>query len=251
MLLALLLPLTGADCSALCAQNASKSLDKELTESVKDISSIELPPIDLLFENAKKSPSYQIAVLKVQTEKSLLRKEKRAFLGYFSLRGSYQYGMFGNESTYTDVSIAPYLSYSTQAQNGYTVGAGISIPLDGLFDLRARVKRQKLTVQSSIMEQEVAFETLKKEIVEQYTVATSQLRILKLRAESLELAQLQYNLAEQDFINGSITSSELSMEKERHSKALEYFEDTRYELIHSLMLLEITTRTPLINKVTK
>jgi len=33
-------------------------------------------------------------------KRKLLAKEKRAFLGFFSLRGSYQYGMFGNESTY-------------------------------------------------------------------------------------------------------------------------------------------------------
>lgn len=108
-----------------------------------DYSSITLPPLDLLFENAKSAPTYELATVKEQIERKLLAKEKRAFLGFFSLRGSYQYGMFGNESTYTDVAIAPYLTYATQAQNGYTVGAGVNIPLDGLFDLTARVKRQK------------------------------------------------------------------------------------------------------------
>ena len=46
--------------------------------------------------------------LKQQIERKLLQKEKWAISrASFSLRGSYQYGMFGNESTYTDVAIAP------------------------------------------------------------------------------------------------------------------------------------------------
>ena len=64
--------------------------------------------------------------------------------------------MFGNESTYTDVAIAPYLTYATQAQNGYTVGAGVNIPLDGLFDLTARVKRQKLNVRTAQLEKKLS-----------------------------------------------------------------------------------------------
>ena len=120
-----------------------------------DYSSITLPPLDLLFENAKSAPTYELASVKEQIERKLLAKEKRAFLGFFSLRGSYQYGMFGNESTYTDVAIAPYLTYATQAQNGYTVGAGVNIPLDGLFDLTARVKRQKLNVRTAQLERDI------------------------------------------------------------------------------------------------
>ena len=89
--------------------------------SEEDYSKIVLPPLSVLFENAKNSPIYEMADVKATIERKLLKKEKWAFLGFFSLRGSYQYGMFGNESTYTDVAVAPYLTYSTQAQNGYTI----------------------------------------------------------------------------------------------------------------------------------
>lgn len=114
----------------------------------EDYSKIDLPPLSVLFENAKNNPIYELADAKTAIERKLLQKEKWAFLGFFSLRGSYQYGMFGNESTYTDVAIAPYLTYSTQAQNGYTLGAGVSIPLNDLFDLKGRVSRQRLTLKA-------------------------------------------------------------------------------------------------------
>lgn len=96
--------------------------------SEEDYTKIVLPPLSVLFENAKNSPIYEMADVKARIERKLLQKEKWSFLGFFSLRGSYQYGMFGNESTYTDVALAPYLTYSTQAQNGYTVGAAEGPP---------------------------------------------------------------------------------------------------------------------------
>ena len=214
----------------------------------RDFLNIQRPQWDSLFENAKNGPIYSLAETKRLIEKKALWREKKAFLGFFSLRGSYQYGMFGNEATYTDITIAPYLTYSTHAQNGYTIGAGLNIPLDGLFDLGGRIKRQRLAVQSAKFEQDVKFEEMKREIVILYTTAISQLNILKLRTEALELAKLQYNIAEKDFINGMITSGNLSVEKERQSNALEAFENSRFELTKSIMILEVISHTPIINK---
>lgn len=65
--------------------------------SEEDYSKIVLPPLSVLFENAKNSPIYEMADVKARIERKLLQKEKWSFLGFFSLRGSYQYGMFGNE----------------------------------------------------------------------------------------------------------------------------------------------------------
>lgn len=214
----------------------------------EDYTQISLPPLDLLFENAKGAPSYELAQVQEQIERKLLAKEKRAFLSFFSLRGSYQYGMFGNESTFTDVATYPYLSYSTAAQNGYTVGAGLSIPLDGLFDLSARIKRQKLNVRSAELQKDIKFEEVKKEIVQLYATATAQLNVLRLRSESLILSSVQYDIVEKDFTSGKVDSGVLSTEKEKQAVAQERFESSKFELTKSLMILEIITRTPILRK---
>lgn len=234
-------------CTVPSLVKAQEANDNSKTQ-IEDYTEITLPPLDLLFENVKGAPTYELAQVKEQIERKLLAKEKRAFLGFFSLRGSYQYGMFGNEATYTDVAIAPYLTYSTSAQNGYTVGAGVNIPLDQLFDLGARVKRQRLSLKSATLEKEIRYEQIKKEIIELYATATSQLSILKLRAEALILANVQYSIAEKDFTNGTIESTTLSIEKGRQSQALESFEKSKYELTKSLMILEVITRTPILRK---
>lgn len=234
-------------CTVPSLMKAQEANDYSRPEQA-DYTKITLPPLDSLFENAKGGPTYKLAQVKEQIERKLLAKEKRAFLGFFSLRGSYQYGMFGNEGTYTDVAIAPYLTYTTQAQRGYTVGAGVNIPIDGLFDLKARVNRQKLAIKSAALEKEIKYEEMKREIIEMYTTAISQLSVLKLRAEALELATLQYEIAEKNFSNSTIDTGDLSVEKQRQSTAMEAYEKSKFELTKSLMMLEVITRTPILRK---
>lgn len=216
--------------------------------SNEDYSNITLPSLDLLFENAKGAPTYELAKVNEQIERKLLAREKRAVLGFFSIRGSYQYGMFGNESTFTDVSVPPYLTYSTAAQHGYTVGGALNIPLDGLLDLGSRIKRQKLNVKKAELEREVKFEEIKREIIQLYATATAQLNVLKMRAEALVLANIQYEIIEKDFTSGSVDSSVLAVEKDRQSQTRERFENSKFELTKSLMILEVITRTPMLRK---
>ena len=216
--------------------------------NIGDYNKITLPPLNVLFENAKNNPVYELAEVKEQIEISNLRKEKKAWLNYFSLRGSYQYGMFGNESTYTDVYTPVYFNYSTAAQNSYSVGAGISIPLDHLFDLKGRSNRQKMLVKSAALEKEQKFEEIKKEIIVLYSNALSQLNVLKLRSESLVITSAQYEIAEKNFANGSIDSGELSVEKQRQTVSLEQYENTKAELTKNLLILETITQTPILNR---
>ena len=156
--------------------------------------------------------------------------------------------MCSSDLTFTDVAVAPYLTYSTQAQNGYTVGAGLSIPLDDLFDLKGRVSRQRLTLRSAELEREVKYDEIKKNIIEMYAMATSQMKVLQMRSESLVLANVQYEISEKNFANGTIESTELAADKERQSSAREAYEKSKFELTKSLMILEVISRTPIIRK---
>ncbi|WP_321481158.1 TolC family protein [uncultured Bacteroides sp.] len=212
----------------------------------EDCTNITLPPLHVLFENAKQSAVYELAAVKEKVEQRLLKKEKRAWLGFFSIRGSYQYGMLGNDASYSDIITPVVKTYTTQAQKSYTVGGGVSIPLDDLFDLQARVRRQKLNVRSAELEKKAKFDELKREIIILYTTATAQSNILKLRAEALILSNAQYAITEKKFSNGTVDSSTLSVEKERQSNTLESFEKTKFELIKNLMTLELITHTPIL-----
>ena len=81
-----------------------------------------------------------------------------------------------------------------------------------------------------------------------YTVVTSQIKLLQMRSESLVLANVQYEISEKNFANGTIESAELATDKERQSTAREAYENSKFELTKSLMILEVISRTPLIRK---
>ena len=93
-----------------------------------------------------------------------------------------------------------------------------------------------------------ASDEIKKNIIEMYAMATSQIRVLKMRSESLVLANVQYEISEKNFANGTIESSDLAVDKERQSTAREAYENSKFELTKSLMILEVISRTPIIRK---
>ena len=216
--------------------------------TIDDYANLTLPPLDVLFENAKNAPSYELAAVNEMVERKILSKEKKAWLGFFSIRGSYQYGNFTVDGTYSDVTQPLISSYTDGSQNMFSVGAAVVVPLDALFDLGGRVKRQKLVVRSYELLKEQKFEEVKKDIITLYSGASAQLNILKLRAESLVLANVEYTIVERNFASGTATSKELATEKERQSVAKERYEGSKAELTRSLMILEVITQTPIIRK---
>lgn len=215
---------------------------------INNYATLSLPPLDVLFENAKSAPTYELAVIAEQVEHSLLKKEKRAWLGFFSIRGSWQYGTFANDGYLSTIYDKPTYSYTKTEQTLYSVGASVSIPLDNLFDLGGRVKRQKLQLKSAQLTKQQTYDNLKQQIVELYANAKAQLNILKLRAESIVLSNEQYLIIEKNFANGTVSSGDLSDAKENQSMAMQRYENTKFDLNKSLLILEIITNTPIIRK---
>lgn len=216
--------------------------------TVEAYANLTLPPLDVLFENAKNAPSYELAEVRELIERKNLNKEKKAFLGFFSIRSSYQYGTFTNDGSYTDVYTQPFATYNKMKQNLWSIGGAVNIPLDQLFDLGGRVKRQKLAIREHELLKEYRMEEVKKDIIILYNQAIAQLNILKLRAESLVLANADYAIIERHFTNGSATSLDLATIKEKQSVAKEKYETTKSELSKSLMILELITQTPIIRQ---
>ncbi|MPN13912.1 hypothetical protein SDC9_161238 [bioreactor metagenome] len=85
-------------------------------------------------------------------------------------------------------------------------------------------------------------------IIEMYTKAVKELSVLKLKAESLSFANTQFELAQQDFLNGNIRAGELSQIKSIQTDALETYENTRAELNKALLQLEILSKTKILNR---
>jgi hypothetical protein len=88
----------------------------------------------------------------------------------------------------------------------------------------------------------------KMRIIEMYSKAVKELSVLRLKAESLAFANVQSELAQQDFLNGKIDAGELSQIKSIQMNLLESYEQTRSELNKALLQLEVLSKTKLLNR---
>lgn len=216
--------------------------------SEQEFENFTLPCLSVLFENAKNSPTYQMRDVNAQMQQSLLKKQKKDFFSFFSLRGSYQYGRFTNDNYYSDVYTPAITSFSNQSQNLYSIGAGITIPLDKLFDMGASVRRQKLAIRSAELERDMHYDELKLQIIDCYTKIGLELNNLKINNENLVQATAAYSTAEKNFVIGRITPGQLAEEKQKQSMAKMTYETGKNELLKNLLTLELISHTSFIKK---
>lgn len=229
---------------------AFSAMAQEGIESLSpdDYTTLQLPPLEVLFENAKNSAAVDYYHVKMEEEASALKTEKRSWLKYFRFISTYQWGLMGVNSSFSDTDTPLFYQYSGARQNWYNVGVTLSIPFDDFFDRGNRITRQKLKTEATRVEMEKWHDEQKLRIIEMYTKAVKELSVLKLKAESLSFANTRFELAQQDFMNGNIDANELSQIKSIEMNALESYEQTRAELNMALLQLEVLAKTKILNR---
>jgi outer membrane protein TolC len=216
--------------------------------SPSDYLNLRLPSLEVLFENAKNSAAVDFYQVRMEEQASALKTEKRSWLKYFRVHSSYQWGLMGINTSFSDTDTPLFYQYSGSRQNWYNIGASISVPFDDFFDRKNRITRQQLKTKATQVEMEKWHDEQKLRIIEMYTKAVKELSVLRLKAESLSFANAQFELAKQDFMNGNIQAGELSQIKSIQMNALESYEQTRSELNKALLQLEVLSKTKILNR---
>lgn len=220
-------------------------------QDLDDYNHVELPPLEVLFENAKSSATVRYYNSRKEAEKSMLKTVKNEWLRYFKIIGAYQYGIVGSLSTITDsnqTQTLPINHLANTKQSFYNIGVGVSVPLDELFDRGNKVRRQKMEMEATEAEVERWHDEQKIRIIETYSKAKLFLNLLKIKAEAMVIAQAQYKVAESDFINGKINPADLSARKGVETDARVNYEQAKAELSMALLQLEILSQTEILNK---
>ncbi len=235
--------------AALAAQAAiSASTLAQFT--AEDYTSMELPPLETLLENAKETSRMKYVGFAVEQEKMGLKSERRNWLHFIKLYAGYQYGRLNDLTTTTDYMYpGNYYNYIGRQQNFYNIGASLNSPLDEIFDRKNRIQRQRSRVHQAEANVGREHELISMEIVGAYTSALSMLAMIKIRSEAATLASAQYKISETDFINGKITAQTLSVQKNLESSTLREYEQTRETLNNALLKLEYLSRTKIIKKL--
>lgn len=218
--------------------------EKSLADmSPEDYVALRLPSLETLFENAKSNPMLEIMRTNQEIEANILKKEKRAWLKFFSFGSGYSYGKAGVYSSFSDINTPLTNRYSGSAQSNYSVGASVGFSIESLLDLSPSIKRQKLKIKINSLQEQQAYETLKKEIIELYSKSISSLAILRIKVEALVFASAQYKMGENDFINGRGDAGSLNTQKSIKIAAQTEYEGIKNELNIGLLKLELITNT--------
>ena len=129
-------------------------------------------------------------------------------------------------------------------QDYWNVGGNVNIPLDQLFVLGGKVKRQRIIAEKAEYAKEEAYERVKQQIAHLYVSILSNIETLKRSAEHLSIYKGATALAEQDYRNRRGTLAELAELKRREFEANNSYENLRASINEQLLVLEIKSQTP-------
>jgi len=218
----------------------------------KDInfSEFHLPPLSILFENAKATPRIMTLEKARQIAQAEVAKQKRHIFSYVQGHASYSYGktdMWGNNSSSYNRMI---YQFQGSEQSYWNVGVSLAVPLEDILDLAPSVKRKKLEVDRAVIEKDIAYDDLKLQIASLYIKITNNLVTLKTLGETAAAYQGAGALNREDFENGNMNIEDFAWTKMHESSQVQGYQALQTTIATDIITLEILTHTPIITNST-
>ncbi len=233
------------DESGIAAGFFDSSKDKEI-----NFSEFHLPPLAILFENAKSTPAIMTLEKARQLAQAEVAKQKRHIFSYIQGHASYSYGKtdrWGNNSSSTNMMI---YQFQGSEQSYWNVGASLAVPLEDILDLGAAVKRKRIAVDQAVLAKDIAYDQLKLQIASLFVKITNNLVKLKTYGEAAAAYQGAGALDREDFENGNMSISEYAGTKMYESSQVNAYQTMQTEITTDILTLEIITHTPIITNST-
>ena len=205
-----------------------------------------MPPLSVLYENARSTPSIEILEKEKQLQKKLLAKEKRSWMSLFNAFGNVSHGIADNIGSSTDPTTPLIYRYTGTEQTSWSVGGSVTLPLETLFDLPGKIKRQRIQVDIAELRKQQAYEELKIQIAHLYVQILSNIETLQRSAEHLALYKGASAIAEQEYRNRRTTIDAVAQTKEKEFGANQGFASLRSTINDQLLMLEIISHTPIL-----
>ena len=220
-------------------------------ESTINFSNFHLPPLAVLYENAKQNPRILSLAKAQEIAQAEVAKQKRHIFSYVYGHASYSYGktdMWGNnQSTQSYTTI---YQFQGNEQSYWNVGVNISVPLEDILDLSAAVKRKKLLVDKARLDKDIAFDELKKEIASLYIKITNSLISLKTASEGAAIYQGAGALNQEDFHQGNMTIENFAWTKLHELDVVGQYQALQIQITTDILTLELLTHTPILTNST-
>ena len=124
-------------------------------EKTINFSEFHLPPLAVLFENAKSTPQVLSLQKAQEIAEAEVAKQKRHIFSYITGHASYSYGVSDvwgqSSSSYYTLQM---MQFTGNEQSYWNVGVNLAVPVEDILDLGAAVKRKKLEVDQAIYQKD-------------------------------------------------------------------------------------------------
>jgi hypothetical protein len=219
----------------------------------KDInfSEFHLPPLAVLYENAKQNPKILSLNKAQEIAQAEVAKQKRHIFSYVYGHASYSYGktdMWGNNNS--TQSYTTIYQYQGNEQSYWNVGVNVSVPLEDILDLAGSVKRKKLEVDQARLAKDIAFDELKRNIASLYIKITNTLVTLKTVSEGAAIYQGAGALNQEDFHQGNMTIEDFAYTKLHEVDVVSKYQDMQTTITTDIITLELLSHTPILTNTT-
>lgn len=236
-----------ADDSGISAGFFDSSKEKDI-----NFSEFKLPPLAVLFENAKANPN----ILQLAKRQEILQadvvKQKKHIFSYINGNASYGYGLtdIWSGSQGSGYGSGMVWQPHSSEQSYWNVGVNLSVPLEDILDLGHSVKRKRLLVEEAQLIKDAAFDELKLRIVTLYIKITNDLTALKTAGENAAAYQGAEALNEVEFHHGNMEIEDYAYTGLRGQGAVSAYQSLLTQITTDIVTLEILTHTPIITNTT-
>ena len=215
-----------------------------------NFSNFHLPPLAVLFENAKQNPKILSLEKAQELAKAEVAKQKRHIFSYIHGHASYSYGktdMWGQGSeSYSTV----LKQYQGREQSYWNVGVNLAVPLEDILDLAGSVKRKRLEVDKAMYEKDLAYDNLKTQIATLFIKITNALVTLKTAGEAAAAYQGAGALNLEDFHQGNMSIEDYAWTKKNELGQVGSYQSLQTEITTDIITLEILSHTPILTNTT-
>ncbi len=218
--------------------------------STINFSTFHLPPLAVLYENAKQNPNILSLNKAQEIAQAEVAKQKRHIFSYVTGHASYSYGktdMWGNSSSAYNLVLQ---QYQGREQSYWNVGVNLAVPLEDILDLKASVHRKKLEVDKAIIAKDQAYDQLKLQIATLFIKITNSLVALKTASENAAIYQGAGALNLEDFHQGNMSIESFADTKRWEQGAVSTYQGLQTQITTDIITLEILTHTPILTNTT-
>jgi len=226
-------------------QKLSNSEDIYFNPLTDDITK-RLPPLRVLVDSAGfNSPSLRIEDFRADYYSYEQKSAAREWLEYLSVNLDAIGGRWGyydwSRSAAGNPSVYSNYSNLTSYRSAFAAMFYVRMPLGALVDRRNRINKQKKWIEIALTQKEINRQFIQERVIEVYNDLVSAQSEIRIYNDYQAFTMVQMQMAENEFLNGEITTAEYTRLKEIQTRGAIDFHKAIAEFSKNYQTLEVIT----------